>query len=190
MSSGDVHSYVNHLAAFEPEEARIAFEELLLPNLLFTEFRESLKLLEVFGTEGLAAAVLDFFQLSEEVLRLSQADKTESTKNVAHLLEKATNVHTTLTSYKEVVDGTPRMYPGFKAVPRSAFLAEALAGLSFLQLQLKALDAGVSIIDKQRVHENGTVILKVASQLAYLASTDKPEDNVPTSKLTTIAGLV
>jgi nuclear pore complex protein Nup98-Nup96 len=178
---GDAYEYVRHLSRFSPEQALRAVEELVVPNMLFmsvTDVRKSLELLEVFpwDYESLAATVLDFFQLSEDILILSQNENAANeSEMLASLSEMATSVKERLLVHGAFTEGLKatscglRVIPSYRVVPMAVFLAESLAGLSFLQLQLKALEAGSSIWGEAICGRP----YKVASELAFIAAGDR-----------------
>lgn len=183
---GDSYEYVRHLSRLSPEQARGAVENLVVPNMLFmsvVEVRKSLELLDVFSwdDESLAATVLDLFQLSEDILALSQNENTakEIEEDIASLSAIATSVKERLLVHRACTEGIKetscglRVIPSYRVVPMAAFLAEALAGISFLQLQLRALEAGSSIWGEEYLR--GTSAgrpFKVASELAFIATRD------------------
>jgi nuclear pore complex protein Nup98-Nup96 len=183
---GDAYKYVRHLSRFSPEQARGAVEELVVPNMLFMSVMDvgkSLELLEVFSwdDESLAATVLDFFHLSEDILTLSQNENAANeSEDLASLSEMAKSVKERLLVHCACTDGIKatscglRVIPCYRVVPMAAFLAEALAGISFLQLQLKALEAGSSIWGEEHVWETSVCRrpYKVASELAFIAARD------------------
>ena len=178
--NGNAYEYVKHLSNFSPEQARLALEELVVPNLLFmstADIQTSMDLLEMFAMESdsLAGTILDFFHLSEDILALSQTENTMiQTDDIASLMKMAASIEDRLFSYRANTDGGTvgsKIIPSFRGVSRAAFLTEALAGLSFLQLQLKALEVGSSIWGEEQWR--GTSAgrpLKVASELAFISA--------------------
>jgi hypothetical protein len=157
------------------------------------EVRKSLELLEVFSwdDESLAATVLDFFQLSEDILALSKNENAakDIKEDIASLSAIATSVKERLLAHRACTEGIKetscglRVIPRYRVVPMAVFLAESLAGLSFLQLQLKALEAGSSIWGEAICGRP----YKVASELAFIAAGDKSVSRESTAVASEVA---
>jgi len=182
-NKGDSFNYVQHLSNFSPEQARKALEELVVPNMLFmtgADVRQSLNLLAAFAwdEDSLASTVVDFFQLAEDIAAASKPDFDVEKKDeeIAVLTELAVSVKTRLQAhrlYHDEIQGAScslHVVPSYRVVPTTAFLAEALAGVKFLQLQLGALAAGSSIWDDAYLRGTSTRPLKVASELAFISA--------------------
>ena len=182
---GDTFVYVKHLSQFSPEEARTAVEKLVVPNMLFmtpADVQSSLDMIAAFAwdEESLARTLVDFYQLAEDIMTLSQTEDDEwKSDEIPLLMDLAASVKTRLLAHRsynsEIQDaqGTLRVIPCYRVVPTAIFLAEALAGVSFLQLQLGALAIGSSIWDDSYLRGTSTRPLKVASELAFIAARDK-----------------
>jgi hypothetical protein len=190
-NNGDSFEYISHLSKFSPEQALAAVEELIVPNMLFmkkADVQHSLQLLSAFALDedSLAATVVDFFQLAGDIVAVSSqaVNDDEKSEEIASLTELAASIKTRLIthrSYYEGIQDAPSCLcavPNYRMVPTSIFLAEALAGLTFLQLQLGALSAGSSIWDDAYLQGKSTRPLKVASELALIAARNA---NVSTS---------
>ena len=182
-NKGDSFAYISHLGKFSLDEARTAIEELIVPNLLFMNkagVYDNLQLLGEFASEedSLAATVVDFFQLAQDIVTVSSQATNEEEKNaeIASLKEFASSIKARFRaqrSYYEGIQDTPSslcVVPNYRLISISTFLAEALAGVSFLQLQLGALSAGSSIWDDAYLQGNSKRPLKVASELALIAA--------------------
>jgi hypothetical protein len=203
---GDSYEYVRHLSHFDPEHSCGAVENLVVPNMLFfnvVEVRKGLALLDVLSwdDESLAATVLDFFRLSDDILALSQNENgaKEREEDIASLSATAASVKERLLVHRACTEGIKKIscglsvIPSYRVVPMAAFLAEALAGISFLQLQLGALKAGSSIWGEEYLR--GTTSgrqFKVASELAFIAARDagvSPDSTAIASEVT-LRGLI
>jgi nuclear pore complex protein Nup98-Nup96 len=181
-NNGDSFDYVKHLSAFSPEQARRALEELVVPNMLFmnkADVRHSLELVAAFSwdDDSLVATVVDFFQLAEDIMAVSRPefDQERKGEEIAALSDMAEGVKTRLRAHRsyndEIQDASSslRVVPSYRVVPTPVFLAEALSGVSFLQLQLSALAAGGTIWDDAYLRGVSSRPLKVASELACIS---------------------
>ena len=202
---GDSYEYLRHLSHFDPEHFCGEVENLVVPNMLLmnvVEVRKSLALLHVFSwdDESLAATVLDFFQLSDDILALSQIENgaKEREEDIASLSAIATSIKERLLVHRACTESIKetcglRVIPSYRVVPMAAFLAEALSGISFLQLQLKALGAGSSIWGEEYLR--GTISgcpFKVASELTFIAARDAgvTRDSSAITSEVTLRGLI
>jgi hypothetical protein len=177
-NNGDAFGYLKHMAAFSPQEACATLEQVLIPNMLFMskdKVKEALDLVEVFSAteSSLASAVFDFFQIYQNILLLEGASRTKIDAAVPALFETCDIVEQIFASYRlgeEKLHGPAlRIIPPTKLVPMTSFLAEGLAQISLFKLQLKALEAGVSISN-------------IASQLLNITSSSDFKDSGMSSR--------
>lgn len=178
---GNAYGYVQHLSQFSMENAMEAFELYLLPRLLFVgseHLQTAMDLVERYGKEDVRA----YFNLSRKVMSLIDGDGSErqSNEQASGLLELAEE---TRNSFLNCADdlrrenrGKPKikMLPEYEKIPQDVLVSEALSGLAFLQLQLKALQLGQPVVDEG---VRGKKYLKYASQLARLCLASSQEDS-------------
>jgi nuclear pore complex protein Nup98-Nup96 len=182
-NNGDSFAYISHLGKFSLDEARTAIEELIVPNLLFMNkagVQDNLQLLSEFASDddSLAATVVDFFHLAEDIVAISSQPPDEEEKNaeIASLTELASSIKNRFRAHRSYYEGIQdassslSVVPNYRLISISTFLAEALAGVSFLQLQLRVLAEGSSIWDDAYLMGNSKRPLKVASELALIAA--------------------
>jgi nuclear pore complex protein Nup98-Nup96 len=151
-TNGDSYGFLNHMVNVSTKEICKTLEQVLIPNMIFMnkeKLDESLKLLEVFAVDknSLAYAVYTFFQVYQSILTLEGASSTEIEGTMPALLEACDSIEQVFVAYKSGEDRQQgkaiRFVPAL--VPLSSFLAEALSQLSLFKLQMKALQAGISI---------------------------------------------
>jgi hypothetical protein len=112
---------------------------------------EAHRLLEVFSVDesSLAYAVFNFFQVYQNILLLEGASHAEIDAAMPALFETCENVEQVFAAYRSGEDKLQgpalRLVPDTNLVPMASFLAEGLSQISLFKLQLKALQAGISI---------------------------------------------
>ena len=152
--SGDAFGYIKHMAAFDPSEACKSLEQVVIPNVLFlskSKLKETLALVDVFASaeNNLVSAVVDFFQVYQNIHMLEGASRSERDAAIPALMEACSTVEQILKAYRtgdEKRQGPALgIVPDSKRVPMESFLAEGLAQISLFKLQLKALEAGIPI---------------------------------------------
>lgn len=176
-SIGDLFAYVSHLKEVSNVEARLALEESLVPTLLFQNSRATMESLEILKAlsppdESLTATVVQFFELSFAIKDIEMQPLADRLSYIARLHAQADAIERSFVRHKAAIANTanrtaPRM--ARVEVPMSCFLAESLSGISFLKLQLRALESGSSIWDESIA---GAVPMKLASQLVANSDVD------------------
>jgi hypothetical protein len=153
-TNGDAFGYLQHMMKVSTDDACITLEHILIPNMLFMNkdrLEQSRPLLEVFSVNdsSLATAMFDFFQVYENILALERSGRAEIDTAVPLLLEACEDVGQVFAAYRsgeERLQGPAlRLIPDTKLVPMASFLAEGLSQISLFKLQLRALQAGISI---------------------------------------------
>jgi nuclear pore complex protein Nup98-Nup96 len=176
VNRNDILSFVRHLKEFSRSEAQAALEEVLVPTLLFQQpniAHDSLNLIKTLlpSPHSLASSVVDFFDLSRAIRDISMRPLSEQSTRLSQLIAKAEEVEGSLLKYKLKLDNlvrpaTSRISP--VDVPMSCFLIESLSGISFLKLQLRALQSGSSIWDEK----SGSSLIPMKSSSQLVANSD------------------
>jgi hypothetical protein len=153
-TNGDAYGYLKHMVLVSTKEACETLEHILIPNMLFMnkeKLQNACKLLEPFSSDDttLVSAVFDFFQVYENIRSLEGASPVAINAAMPELWETCEKVEQIFAAYRlgeERLKGPAlRLVPDDKLVPISSFLAEGLSQISLFKLQLKALQAGISI---------------------------------------------
>jgi len=183
---GDSIGHVNHLMRCSFEDAIGATEELVLPYLLFNGGDDSQKLLQTLDAlrgdddsnmwnSSLCGVIYNYLTLTKETFQFSKISRDERSHLSDYMRQleiKAIDIENNLRVIeKENKDCKGKLSSrctGVNSVSRSVYIAEALSGLSFIRLQLRAIQSGFHITDSDRR-------LKLASQLASLSI---PEDKM------------
>ncbi len=176
-NNGDLFAYVNHLKEVSNDEARAALEESLVPTLLFQNSRATIESLEVLkalspAEESLTATVVEFFELSFAIRDIDMQPLADRLSYLARLQAQADSIEKSFARHMAAIANTAdRIAPRMARVdvPMTCFLAESLSGISFLKLQLRALESGSSIWDESIA---GAVPMKLASQLVANSDVD------------------
>lgn len=169
-NAGDLFTYVSHLKEVSKDAARAALEEALVPTLLFQDQRatiESLQMLKALSPvdESLTATAVQLFDLSFAIKDVEMQPIADRLPYIAKLRAHADSIERSFVLHKAAnANMANQTAPRIARVdvPMTCFLAESLAGISFLKLQLQALESGCSIWDESI---GGAVPMKLASQL-------------------------
>jgi len=166
-SEGDALGMVNNLMKFSMANSIAAMEDLIIPSMIL-EGKESMRRLLPF-LELLRSRISDdfldswnkpngcgvihkFLQLHAQVEKLSNTPLDQIDVDIDHLLDEATELEAILS--KAVEDGTTRkslpfvkIPYGFTRAPHDVVLAEVIRMLSFLRMQLLAINNGQPLQD-------------------------------------------
>jgi Nuclear protein 96/Nucleoporin autopeptidase len=176
VNRNDILSYVKHVKEFSRHEAQAALEEVLVPSLLFQQpsiAQDSLNLMKTLlpSRHSLASSVVDFFDLSQAIKEISMRPLSEQSSRISQLIVKADEVEADLYQYKLKLDNLVRPSVSRIApveVPMSCFLVESLSGITFLKLQLRALESGSSIWDDK----SGSSVMPMKSSSQLVANSE------------------
>ena len=128
---------------------------------------ESLQMLKALSheNESLAATAVQFFELSFAIKDIEMQPIADRSSFIAKLQAQADSIEISFTRHKAAIANMAKPTTSRMArveVPMACFLAESLSGISFLKLQLQALESGSSIWDESI---GGAIPMKLTSQL-------------------------
>jgi len=171
-AGGDTFEKIRCLAAIScfPTSTFLMVEKVVVPNLLFMskeDRQKGLRVLESCQSEltPLSRAILDLFQLAEDVDIASYAPREEILDELPDLVEVCKTIENTLVAARSKVakeEAPLTCRPSLQSVPMKFSLCEAAEECAFLRLQLSALEKGIDIT-------SATSKKKLASQLAFYA---------------------
>jgi len=178
----DPMSHAHFMTQVSYQEALRTYEELWMPNILFKGGAQHLvEALEAMGDASLTGwkslneqgISYPFLALCKEVLWLSQLSGTEQKARCGRIEELKVLAKELMV--RVGIEGQGGKAPnklllGMTNIPKSVSVAELMSSISILDMQLSALQEGVSIFRDQQII--GGRRLKLASQLAFLCSQD------------------
>jgi hypothetical protein len=154
MIEGYIGAYVKHLAsAGKTQEARQAFEMTLLPSSLFVgneKLDEILALSDAFaiGDNTLAAVLPDLVRVAKKLRSLGDESREEIEAIAPKLLKLLEISEATLLRHKSserrCMGNVFDLFPEDYRIPLGAFILKALNDVTYLRLQIMALEEGIS----------------------------------------------
>jgi len=154
-NSGNTFSYVQEVRSYSMDLAREALERTLVPTTFFRSHEEVSKCLEFLRpfsitADTLSATIVQLYDLSQEIEEVSDQLTLGSETNIKSLSTRANLIEKNLIRFKSSLENVSHPSineTGEVFVPMQCFLADNLSGISYLKLQISALESGGSIWD-------------------------------------------